>query len=79
MDRNLYPAVFKWVRDGASCGATMVSRRMALTSAHCVRGRDNIDSDLSIPVELTDGDDNYTTYNIVDIRVNECWGRDIDP
>ena len=79
MDRNLYPAVFKWPRDSPRCGATMVSRRMALTAAHCVRGRENIDSDLSMPVELTDGDDNYTTYNIVDIRVNECWNRDIDP
>ena len=24
-------------------------------------------------IELTDGNNVYTTYNIVDIRANECW------
>ena len=32
-----------------------------------------------MPIELTDGNGHYTSYNITDIRVNECWLRDLDP
>ena len=28
--------VFQWPEEGIRCGATMISDRMALTSAHCI-------------------------------------------
>ena len=73
VDPNLYPAVFKWPQNAPRCGATMVSPRIALTAAHCVREAENTNGALSMPIRLTDGNNNYTDYNIVDIRANECW------
>lgn len=57
----------------------MISPRVAITAAHCVREAENTNGDLSMPIMLTDGDGNYQTYNIVDIRANECWFSRIDP
>ena len=73
VDPNLYPAVFKWPNNSPRCGATMVSKRVALTAAHCVREAENINGGLSMPIRLTDGNNNYQDYKIVDIRANECW------
>lgn len=57
----------------------MISPRVAITAAHCVREAENTNGDLSMPIMLTDGDGNYQTYKIVDIRANECWFSGIDP
>ena len=73
IDPNEFPAVFKWPKAGPRCGATMVAPRVALTASHCVSAGENTNPDLNMQIELTDGNNNYTTYDIVDIRANECW------
>ena len=79
IDPNLYPAVFKWPKANPRCGGTMVTPRVALTAAHCVTAGENTNPDLTMQIELTDGNNNYTTYNIVDIRANECWFNPQNP
>lgn len=59
IDPNEFPAVFKWPHNAPRCGATMVSERVALTAAHCVRESENVDGDLSLPIMLNDGAGNY--------------------
>ena len=59
IDPNEFPAVFKWPHNAPRCGATMVSSRVALTAAHCVRESENVDGDLSMPIMLNDGAGNY--------------------
>ena len=59
VDPNKYPAVFKWPENNPRCGATMVSPRVALTAAHCVRESENTNGALSMPIRLTDGHNNH--------------------
>jgi V8-like Glu-specific endopeptidase len=73
IDPNTYPAVFAWPEGSRRCGATMVSPRMALTAGHCIRDYEESSTNLDMQIQLTDGSDNYSTYNIVDIRTNERW------
>lgn len=76
IDPNTYPAVFVWtLNETPMCGGTMVSPRMALTAASCLRdSRWRNDSDLKdLYVRLTDGSNNYSTYNIVDFRVDQRY------
>ena len=73
VSRELYPAVFKWPKNSPRCGATMISPQMALTAAHCVSQGEDMAQNLNMQIELTDGDGNFNTYDITDIRANECW------
>ena len=74
VSRDLYPMAFRWPERSPRCGATMITPQVALTAAHCVgRSEDNSNNLNNLDVELTDGNGNLTTYDIVDIRANNCW------
>merc|ERR1712156_1226377 len=77
VSRELYPAGFKWPKHSPRCGATMISPQMALTAAHCVSQGEDMAQNLNMQIELTDGDGNFNTYDITDIRANECWWTEI--
>ena len=55
IDSSEYPMVFKWPEEGFRCGGTMVSDRMALTAAHCVRSSEN-SGDPNLTIRLSDGE-----------------------
>lgn len=74
ISRDEYPMAFRWPERSPRCGATMITPQVALTAAHCVgRNEDNSNNLNNLDVVLTDGEGNLTTYDIVDIRANDCW------
>ena len=78
VDPMKYQMLFKWPKDDARCGATMITDQIALTAAHCVtKEEDGLNPGLQ--VKMTNGD----VYGIKEIRTNECWdfrdtGEDFD-